>query len=91
MHIYRCNETAADGLYYRGTYCESSASAGGSGLCILYNSCVNVTVEYPEKAEELCQTNTTLYRTERVDTVDIGMRDLHPVLPRSLSYRQIFR
>ncbi|XP_067216749.1 integrin beta-nu isoform X2 [Linepithema humile] len=68
----RCNETAADGLYYRGTYCESSASAGGSGLCILYNTCVNVTVEYPEKAEELCQTNTTFYKTVRVDTVDIG-------------------
>lgn len=71
-HIIRCNETAADGLYYRGTYCESSASAGGSGLCILYNSCVNVTVEYPEKAEELCQTDTTLYKTARVDAVDVG-------------------
>ncbi|XP_020300729.1 integrin beta-nu-like isoform X2 [Pseudomyrmex gracilis] len=66
----RCNETAADGLYYRGTYCESSASASGSGLCILYNSCVNITLEYPEKAKELCQTNTTLYKTERIDVID---------------------
>lgn len=33
---------------------------------------MNVTVEYPEKAEELCQTDTTLYKTARVDTVDIG-------------------
>ncbi|RLU15411.1 hypothetical protein DMN91_012405 [Ooceraea biroi] len=65
-----CNETDTAGLYYRGTYCESSASAGGSGFCILYNSCVNVTVEYPEKAEELCQTDAILYKTERVDTVD---------------------
>ncbi|XP_011864288.1 PREDICTED: integrin beta-nu isoform X1 [Vollenhovia emeryi] len=83
----RCNETDVDGLYYRGMYCESSASAGGSGLCILYNSCVNVTVEYPEKAEELCQSNTTLYKTERVDTVDID--DEHYCFVRTVQDRTV--
>lgn len=34
---------------------------------------MNVTVEYPEKAEELCQTSAILYETERVDKVDIGI------------------
>ncbi|KAG7198720.1 hypothetical protein KM043_001711 [Ampulex compressa] len=68
----RCNETAADGLLYRGTYCESSASAGGSGLCILYESCVNATLEDPGRSEEFCRTNITSYRTERVDAVDAG-------------------
>ncbi|KAL6254269.1 hypothetical protein P5V15_014884 [Pogonomyrmex californicus] len=83
----RCNETAVDGLYYRGTYCESSASVGGSGLCILYSSCVNVTVEYPEKAEELCQTNTTLYKTERVDAVNID--DEHYCFVRTIQDRTV--
>ncbi|KAK2584328.1 hypothetical protein KPH14_006719 [Odynerus spinipes] len=66
----RCNTTAADGLFYRGTFCESSASSGGSGLCILYNSCVNATVESTQDAEQLCQTNGTFYQIQRVDNVD---------------------
>ncbi|KAI4479526.1 hypothetical protein M0804_010923 [Polistes exclamans] len=68
----RCNTTAADGLFYRGTFCESSASSGGSGLCILYDSCVNATVEVAQETEQLCQTNTSFYQIERVDTVDTG-------------------
>ncbi|XP_074102068.1 integrin beta-nu isoform X1 [Cotesia typhae] len=68
----RCNVTApGDGLLYRGTYCESSASIGGSGLCILYESCVNVTVETPEKTDEYCHRNgTSKYEIERVHEVD---------------------
>ncbi|XP_043264500.1 integrin beta-nu [Colletes gigas] len=68
----RCNVTAADDSYYRGTYCESSASAGGSGLCSLYNSCVNATVENPEEIDQYCRTNATVYTTETVDSVDFG-------------------
>lgn len=78
----RCNETAADGLYYRGTYCESSASAG-SDLCVLYHDCVNVTVEYPEKAGELCQTDAIPYKTVQVDTVDVGTRIASKLRPNS--------
>lgn len=66
----RCNTTAPDGLFYRGTFCESSASSGGSELCILYNSCVNATVEVTQDAEQLCETNTTSYQIQRVDSVD---------------------
>lgn len=48
---------------------------------------MNVTVEYPEKAEELCQTNTTFYKTERVDTVDID--DEHYCFVRSVQDRTV--
>lgn len=65
-----CNTTAIDGLFYRGTYCESSASAGGSALCVLYNPCVVAVVEDSDEKEELCRTNITVYQTERVDTVN---------------------
>ena len=68
----RCNVTATDGSYYRGTYCESSISAGGSALCILYNPCVNATIEDPQNADEFCQTNETSYETKLVDSVDKG-------------------
>ncbi|XP_071876633.1 integrin beta-nu isoform X1 [Bombus fervidus] len=68
----RCNVTAADGFYYRGTYCESTISTGGSGLCVLYDRCVNATVEDPKKANEFCQTNIITYNIERVESVDIG-------------------
>ena len=69
---HRCNVTAPDGFYYRGTYCESSISGGGSGLCVLYDRCVNATVENPNEADEFCQTNVTTYDTEKVESVDIG-------------------
>ncbi|XP_046835815.1 integrin beta-nu [Vespa crabro] len=68
----RCNTTAPDGLYYRGTFCESSASSGGSDLCVLYNSCVNATVEISQDAEKLCHTNTSFYQIQRVESVDTG-------------------
>ncbi|XP_017881120.1 integrin beta-nu-like [Ceratina calcarata] len=68
----RCNVTASDGLYYRGTYCESSISAGYSALCVVYNECVNATVEEPEKAAELCRTNITTYNTVKVKSVNRG-------------------
>lgn len=67
----RCNVTAPDGFYYRGTYCESSISGGGSGLCVLYDRCVNATVENPNEADEFCQTNVTTYHIEKVESVDI--------------------
>ncbi|XP_048510673.1 integrin beta-nu isoform X2 [Athalia rosae] len=66
----RCNATAPDGLFYRGTYCESSAGAGGSGLCIFYASCVNATVDSPQEVINFCQTNVTVYSTVMVDKVD---------------------
>lgn len=69
---HRCNVTAPDGFYYRGTYCESSISGGGSGLCVLYDRCVNATVENPDEADEFCQTNVTTYDIEKVESVDIG-------------------
>ena len=68
----RCNVTAGDGSYYRGTYCESSVSAGGSGMCVLYNSCVNATIENSQKIDQFCRTNVTSYRTESVNAVDAG-------------------
>lgn len=70
----RCNVTApADGLLYRGTYCESSASAGGSGLCVLYESCVNTTVEEPSMARKFCEPEGMApYQMESVDEVDTG-------------------
>ncbi|OAD54370.1 Integrin beta-nu [Eufriesea mexicana] len=68
----RCNVTTADGFYYRGTYCESSTGAGGSGLCVLYNPCVNATIEDPDKVDEFCQTNNTTYNTEKVKSIDTG-------------------
>lgn len=68
----RCNTTAPDGLFYRGTFCESSASTGGSDLCVLYDSCVNATVEGSQDVEQLCQTNTTFYQIQKVDNVNTG-------------------
>ncbi|XP_011300911.1 integrin beta-nu [Fopius arisanus] len=68
----RCNVTApGDGLLYRGLYCESSASAGGTGLCVLYEACVNATVETPEVADKVCNhEGNSPYGTELVETVD---------------------
>ncbi|KOC66084.1 Integrin beta-nu [Habropoda laboriosa] len=66
----RCNVTALDELYYRGTYCESTISTGGSGLCVLYNSCANATINEPDRVNEFCQTNVTTYKTEIVKSVD---------------------
>ncbi|XP_046493057.1 integrin beta-nu [Neodiprion pinetum] len=68
----RCNGIAPDGFFYRGTFCESSAGAGGSGLCDLYEPCVNATVEAPSDAVNLCRTNVTVYKTEQVSKVDIA-------------------
>lgn len=68
----RCNVTAPDNFYYRGTYCESSISAGASALCVVYNDCVNATIEEPEKAAELCRTNSTTYNTVIVESVNKG-------------------
>nr|XP_012150968.1 PREDICTED: integrin beta-nu isoform X1 [Megachile rotundata]XP_012150969.1 PREDICTED: integrin beta-nu isoform X1 [Megachile rotundata] len=68
----RCNVTTEDNFYYLGTYCESSISSGGSALCVLYNPCVNATVEDPEMVDEFCQTNVTSYKTELVNVVDKG-------------------
>ncbi|CAL7940439.1 unnamed protein product [Xylocopa violacea] len=68
----RCNVTAEDGLYYRGTYCESSISARGSGLCVIYDACVNATVENSELVDEYCQMNDTNYITEKVESIDTG-------------------
>lgn len=68
----RCNATTTDGFKYRGTYCESSISSGGSGLCVLYDACVNATVENPDKADEFCRANNTIYNIERVKSVDKG-------------------
>ncbi|XP_063975895.1 integrin beta-nu-like [Diachasmimorpha longicaudata] len=69
----RCNVTSpGDGLLYRGVYCESSASAGGSGLCVLYEACVNATIETPEIADKVCHRDgNNSYGTEIIDTVDI--------------------
>ena len=69
----KCNVTApADGLFYRGTYCESSASAGGTGLCILYESCVNATIEEPKNSQQFCEPDgMSPYRIEaNVDEID---------------------
>ncbi|XP_076167863.1 integrin beta-nu [Ptiloglossa arizonensis] len=68
----RCNVTAPDDSFYRGTYCESSVSAGGSGLCALYNSCVNATIENPPQIDQYCRTNVTNYSTIRVDSINLG-------------------
>ncbi|CAK9828369.1 Integrin beta-nu [Anthophora retusa] len=68
----RCNVTTPDGLYYRGTYCESSISTGGSDLCVLYNSCVNATKNDPDRANEFCQTNVTTYKTEIAKSLNAG-------------------
>ncbi|XP_034935978.1 integrin beta-nu [Chelonus insularis] len=68
----RCNITApSDGLLYRGTFCESSASAGGSSLCVLYEDCVNATVEESNDIVEYCHLNkSNEYKIQRVDEVD---------------------
>lgn len=70
--MFRCNATTIDGFKYRGTYCESSINSGGSGLCVLYDACVNATVENPDKADEFCRANNTIYNIERVKSVDKG-------------------
>lgn len=69
--IFRCNVTATDGFKYRGKYCESSISSDSS-LCVLYDGCVNATIENPDKADEFCRTNNITYNTERVKSIDKG-------------------
>ncbi|XP_015585793.1 integrin beta-PS, partial [Cephus cinctus] len=66
----RCNETAPDGLLYRGTYCEATAGAGGSGFCSFFVSCVNATIEESTKARDSCHTNFSIFRTQRVSTLN---------------------
>lgn len=71
-YTFRCNATIANGFHYLGTYCELSIDTSGSDFCVLYNLCVNATIEDPDNADEFCRTDVTTYKTEKVESIDKG-------------------
>ncbi|XP_076648156.1 integrin beta-nu [Halictus rubicundus] len=65
-----CQCKIDNNIHYHGKYCESSISSGSSGLCTLYNGCVNATIEDPQRTADNCRTNVTDYSTKSVGLVD---------------------